>query len=126
MRHILKAAFKRDFRDVQLRAAQQRGGIIQPLLQQPFARRLLKVLLKIALERGQAAVTQLRVFFQRQIETKIRLHDLRHRCTMPEGVADMRPESRQIEVGGRCIDWRKNLTNRALENFGLICAYFFL
>ena len=64
MRDVFEAAFKGDLRHVHLGGAKQRGGIIEAFPEQPFARRFLKVALKIALERREAAMTQPGVFFQ--------------------------------------------------------------
>src|SRR5437763_1287659 len=78
MGDVLEAAFKRDFRDVHLRGAKQRGGIIETFSKQPFAGGFLKAGLEITLEGRKAAVTQSGIFFERQIEAKICLHDFHH------------------------------------------------
>lgn len=51
MGDVLEAALKRDFRDIQLGAAQQSRRIFEAFPQQLFAGGLLKVRLKIAFER---------------------------------------------------------------------------
>jgi len=50
MGDVLEAAFKLDSRDVQLRGAQQCGGIIEALPQQPFAGDFPEAGLEITLE----------------------------------------------------------------------------
>ena len=86
MGDILEARLEDDIRHIHLiSVSQKRGCIIETLLHDPTAGRLVKLFLEITFKGRKASVAQPRELLQGQTVTEIRFHDLMHGGSVAAG-----------------------------------------
>ena len=86
MGNILETRLEDDFRHVHMiSGSQKRGRIIETLLHDPTAGRLVKLFLEITFKGRKASVAQPCKLLHGQAVTEIRLHDLMHGGSVAAG-----------------------------------------
>jgi hypothetical protein len=77
MRWLFKSTFEGDLNDAQAGRSQHLGGAFKTSFDQPLGRSGLVASVKLAFERGEAAMAHLRESIQGQAVAKVGLHDSR-------------------------------------------------